>query len=215
MTMTQGATAGSPQGIENELCLLEALAATPETTQIDLATRVGLAVGTVNWYLKRWSQKGYVKVQRVGRWNWRYLLTADGIARKRQLTYEYVDASFTLYRRVRVQAKHLLNEVMQRGQSQVVLIGENDIIEVCRLTCLELRLNAIHVNSVDVLQTENLYSLQWQHSYLQREWDVESEARHHPSSEKKGRIPVIEVEGSNLVLKWPPCSDLSQALPNL
>ena len=47
---------------ENELQLLEALDGSPETTQAELAAQVGVAVGTVNWYLKRWSTKGYVKV---------------------------------------------------------------------------------------------------------------------------------------------------------
>jgi DNA-binding MarR family transcriptional regulator len=62
---------------ENELQLLQALAESPETTQADLAARVGVAVGTVNWYLKRWSKKGYVKVSRINRWQWSYLLTAE------------------------------------------------------------------------------------------------------------------------------------------
>ena len=67
----------------HELRLLEAVEAQPETTQADLATQVGVAVGTVNWYLKRWSAKGYLKVKRIGRWQWRYLLTPQGMARKR------------------------------------------------------------------------------------------------------------------------------------
>ena len=57
-----------------ELQLLEALEAEPETSQADLAAKVGVAVGTVNWYIKRWSAKGYIKVKRIGRWRWRYLL---------------------------------------------------------------------------------------------------------------------------------------------
>ncbi len=36
----------------HELELLEALEAQPETSQADLAVKVGVAVGTVNWYLK-------------------------------------------------------------------------------------------------------------------------------------------------------------------
>ena len=67
---------------ENELQLLEALESSPETTQAELAAQVGVAVGTVNWYLKRWSKKGYVKVSRMGRWNWHYLLTPEGMARQ-------------------------------------------------------------------------------------------------------------------------------------
>ena len=52
---------------QRELELLEALEEEPETSQADLAVKVGVAVGTVNWYLKRWAAKGYVKIIRIGR----------------------------------------------------------------------------------------------------------------------------------------------------
>jgi hypothetical protein len=138
--MAQANIPDSPQAISNELCLLEALTTTPETTQVDLATRAGIAVGTVNWYLQRWAQDGFITVQRVGRWKWRYLVTAEGLTRKRQLTDAYVETSFAFYRRTRQAARRLLHAVRQRGAAQIALIGESEIIDVCRLTCLELEL---------------------------------------------------------------------------
>ena len=143
--MVQELITESPQMIENELYLLEALAITPETTQADLAGRVGIAVGTVNWYLKRWSQKGYIKVQRINRWQWRYLLTAEGLARKAQLARDYVNASFALYRRIRHDAGQLLSEIRRHDLTQVGLMGEGEIIEICRLTCLELQMKVVEL----------------------------------------------------------------------
>jgi DNA-binding MarR family transcriptional regulator len=124
--------------VEHELQLLEAIATTPETTQANLAAQVGVAVGTVNWYLKRWSKKGYIKIRRISRWQWSYLLTPEGIARKTRLASEYVEASLSLYRRTRQQAQRLLQEVRNAGGSQVILAGEGEIAEICRLTCLEM-----------------------------------------------------------------------------
>lgn len=124
--------------VTHELQLLEAIATEPETTQADLAAQVGVAVGTVNWYLKRWSKKGYVKIRRISRWQWSYLLTPEGIARKTRLASEYVEASLTLYRRTRQQAKLLLHEVHSAGSVQIILKGEGEIAEICRLTCLEM-----------------------------------------------------------------------------
>jgi len=122
---------------ENELQLMEALASGAETTQADLAAQVGVAVGTVNWYLKRWSKKGYVKISRINRWRWSYLLTPEGIARKAYLATQYVEASLGLYRRTRAEALRLLTEARHRGYNQVVIDGEDEIAEICRLTCLE------------------------------------------------------------------------------
>ncbi len=124
---------------ENELQLLEALDGSPETTQAELAAQVGVAVGTVNWYLKRWSTKGYVKVSRMGRWNWHYLLTKEGMAAKARLASEYVDASMALYRRTRAEAQRLLTEIKAVGYEQVYIDGDGEIGEICRLTCLEIQ----------------------------------------------------------------------------
>ncbi|MBX3011966.1 MAG: winged helix-turn-helix transcriptional regulator [Caldilineaceae bacterium] len=129
--------------VEHELQLLEAIASEPETTQADLAAQVGVAVGTVNWYLKRWSKKGYVKIRRISRWQWSYLLTPEGIARKTRLAGEYVEASLRLYRRTRQQARQLLQEVHAQGSEQLILMGEGEIADICRLTCLEMGINLV------------------------------------------------------------------------
>lgn len=162
--------------VENELQLLEAIAATPETTQADLAARVGVAVGTVNWYLKRWSKKGYVKVRRIGRWNWSYLLTTEGIARKSQLAGEYLEASLALYRRTRLEAQRLLHEVINAGYRQVILQGDGEIVDICQLTCLELHLES-------VTQPAN---------------------GHGNETIRTGAVlPILQVEGIKLSLIWP------------
>ena len=140
---------------QHELELLEALEAEPETSQADLAVRAGVAVGTVNWYLKRWAKKGYVKIKRIGRWRWSYLLTPSGMKEKARLAAEYMEASMSLYRRTREEAKQLLQEVKDAGQDQVRLNGEGDIAEIAALTCLELGVHVLrHSNetSVPVLQ---------------------------------------------------------------
>jgi len=123
--------------------LLEALEAEPETSQADLAIKVGVAVGTVNWYLKRWAAKGYVKIKRIGRWRWRYLLTPRGLKEKARLASEYLEASMILYRRTRSQAKRLLRQVKDAGYHEVRLLGEGDIAEIAELTCLELDLRVL------------------------------------------------------------------------
>lgn len=134
--------------VEHELQLLEAIATEPETTQADLAAQVGVAVGTVNWYLKRWSKKGYVKIRRISRWQWSYLLTPEGIARKTRLASEYVEASLTLYRRTREEAKQVLSEVKAAGYRQVGMMGDGEIADICRLTCLEMGVE-LRVNPLD------------------------------------------------------------------
>lgn len=121
-----------------ELKLFEAIEETSEVKQVDLANRIGIAVGTVNWLLKRLVEKGYVKIRRINRWNWQYILTPKGINEKTRLTLEYVKFSMSLYRDIRNKTKDFLKEIVDKGYCEVFIAGDGDIRDVCYLTCLEM-----------------------------------------------------------------------------
>jgi DNA-binding MarR family transcriptional regulator len=123
-----------------ELQILEYLECDPDVTQADLATRLGVAVGSINWYLKRMVNKGYVKVRKMQRRRLRYLITPQGVAEKARLTQAYMQASLRLYRETRADARRLLGEVAQAGYDVVHIEGDGDLAEICRLTCLEQRI---------------------------------------------------------------------------
>ena len=120
-----------------EFLLLEYIADDPDVTQASLATQLGVAVGTVNWHLKRLVEKGYVKAKRAQRKKLRYLLTPEGLAFRAKLTVNYVDNSMRLYRRTRQRVKELFPEIRQAGFDTIRINGEGDLEEVIRLTCFE------------------------------------------------------------------------------
>lgn len=123
---------------EHDLGLLEAIGEDPDTTQAGLATRLGVAVGTVNWHLKRLIAKGYIKVKRAERRKLRYILTPEGLALRARLTVSYVERSMTLYRQARQEARRALGAARARGCRAVRVEGDGDIADVVRLTCLEV-----------------------------------------------------------------------------
>jgi DNA-binding MarR family transcriptional regulator len=69
-----------------ELILLEQIERDPDVTQATLAAQLGVAVGTVNWHVKRLVAKGYVKVKRAQRRKLLYIITPEGIALRARLT---------------------------------------------------------------------------------------------------------------------------------
>ena len=50
-----------------DLQILNHIHENPDTTQADLATQLGVAVGIVNWYIKRLVNKGHIKVAQMQR----------------------------------------------------------------------------------------------------------------------------------------------------
>jgi len=127
----------STHEIVRELNLLEEIEQDPDTTQATLADRLGVAVGTVNWHMKRLIAKGYVKVKRAERRKLKYIITPEGIALRARLTVDYIERSMLLYRKVREQAWRALEEAGRQGYQRVHIQGSGDIAEICKLTCLE------------------------------------------------------------------------------
>jgi DNA-binding MarR family transcriptional regulator len=128
---------------DRELKLLEEIEADPDITQASLAAQLGVAVGTVNWHIKRFVAKGYVKVKRAQRKKLRYIITPEGIAFRARLTINYIDTSMRLYRRIRQRTRELLLKVQKAGFDGVRILGEGDIADICRLTCLELNMQEV------------------------------------------------------------------------
>lgn len=129
-----------------DLSLLEEIERDPDTTQANLATRLGVAVGTVNWHIKRLVAKGYVKVKRAERRKLRYIITPEGLALRARLTVAYIERSMELYRETRDQARELLKGLISEGHRAVRIRGDGDLADVLRLTCLEQGLEVIDGN---------------------------------------------------------------------
>lgn len=123
------------------LNLLEQIEENPDITQATLADQLGVAVGTVNWHLQRLVEKGYIKVKRAQRKKLRYIITPSGIALRARLTLEYIEWSLLLYRKTRERVIGLLEQVQEAGYQRVQIKvsdqGPDDIMDICRLTCLE------------------------------------------------------------------------------
>lgn len=128
---------------DREMILLEQIERDPDITQASLAAQLGVAVGTVNWLIKHLIEKGYVKVKRAQRRKLRYIITPEGIAFRARLTMNYIETSMRLYRRTRQRVRELLIEARQAGYQQVLINGDGDIADICRLSCLEQNIKVV------------------------------------------------------------------------
>jgi len=137
-----------------ELTLLEKIENDPDVNQSTLATQLGVAVGTVNWHLKRLIAKGYVKVKRAERKKLHYIITPEGIALRARLAVDYVERSFSLYRKTRQRVREYLSEIKSAGYDRIRIIGKGDVADICRLTCLEHGIAVVNDKNAPTLQVE-------------------------------------------------------------
>ncbi len=134
-----------------ELSLLEQIESDPNVNQSALATQLGVAVGTVNWHLKRLIAKGAVKVSRAERKKLRYIITPEGLALRARLAVDYVERSFSVYRRTRQRVKDHVTKIRKAGYESVRIVGSGDVADICKLTCLEQGIAVVNDKSAPAL----------------------------------------------------------------
>jgi len=125
--------------------LLDAVQADGEVSQRSLATRLDVALGLTNAYLKRCVRRGWVKVRKVPPNRFAYFLTPTGMAEKGRLTARFLYKSFRWYRAARNQYDALLEAAAAAGQRRLVLAGAGDLAEVAMLCALRYDVEVVGV----------------------------------------------------------------------
>lgn len=132
-----------------DLRLLDAISNDAEVTQRSLATKLGIALGLTNLYLKRLARKGYIKLVNIQANRIRYLITPKGIAEKTRLTYEYMEYSLRLYAQARAHLKAVLQPLAILGHKRIAVYGTGEAAELAYLSLKELGLEPVAIFSAD------------------------------------------------------------------
>jgi DNA-binding MarR family transcriptional regulator len=120
-----------------DLTVLDAVARDQHITQRNLASKLGIALGLTNVYLKRLIRKGYIKCINVQSNRLLYLITPQGIAEKSRLTYEFMDYSLYLYREVRQHLSEVLRPCREAGAKRIAVFGTGEAAELAYLSLKE------------------------------------------------------------------------------
>lgn len=157
---------------QRDLLLLTEVERDGAVTQRSLATKLGVALGLTNLYLKRLARKGYIKITTIPSQRVRYLLTPQGFAEKSRLTYLYMQYSLSHYRDMRSRLRETLSRATQTGTKQVVIYGTGELAEMAYLSLREMRLTL--VGFVDDGQRESFLSYPVWRSEVLPKWEFDA-----------------------------------------
>lgn len=113
--------------------LLTTLAEKPETTQRDLATKMGISLGMMVSYMKSCVHKGLVRSKQVAPRRWAYFVTPKGFAEKSSMVSGYLYSSMTFFRDTRMQLEELFEDCNKRNIQNIAMIGSGDVSEIATL----------------------------------------------------------------------------------
>jgi DNA-binding MarR family transcriptional regulator len=128
---------------QRDLLLLSELYRDGGATQRLLSTKLGVALGLTNLYLKRLARKGYIKIATVPRNRSRYILTPLGVEEKARLSSLYMQHSLSYYRDVRGQVKEMLSGLATGNGQRVAICGTNELAELAYLSLKEMNIDCV------------------------------------------------------------------------
>ena len=99
--------------------LLNLLADEPQLRQLDMAKKMGISVGKVNYCLSELAKKGLIKVKRFksakNKLPYSYMLTPWGIEEKGRITVGFLKRKLAEYEEIKRQIGALTEEVEENG----------------------------------------------------------------------------------------------------
>jgi DNA-binding MarR family transcriptional regulator len=114
-------------------------------SQRDLSSRLGIALGLVNSYIKNLVTKGFIKIKSIPPRRYAYYLTPKGFAEKTRLTYHLLQNYTNIYRQARLSLKELFGELQAVGVSRIVFAGADEVAEIAYLTLQETELRLVGI----------------------------------------------------------------------
>lgn len=101
--------------------VLALLSQNPDLTQRELAEKVGVSVGGVNYCLKALVEKGWIKIdnfsQSKNKFGYIYLLTPDGVAQKVLLAGQFLKRKMREYEQLKLEIESLKTEQLMGEQT--------------------------------------------------------------------------------------------------
>ncbi len=191
------------------LQILTELSANESLTQRDLSSRLGIALGLVNSYIKNLVAKGFITVKSIPPRKYAYYLTPTGFSEKTRLSYHMFQDYIRIYRQARANLKQLFAELRSHGVKKVVFAGSDEVAEIAYLTLQEtdIELSGVVDGEMagkkffgrDIRPIRDLPSLDYDciivASYLKRE-AIHAELLRNKTNKKeiKGIFSISEIE---------------------
>ena len=125
--------------------VLEVVEKDDNLTQRTLSSKLGIALGLANTYLKRCVEKGLIKIQHAPRNRYLYYLTPKGFSEKARLTGEYLKYSFDFYRKAKKEYIDIIDYCHRNGFRKVVLSDLSELAEISILASYDTSVKIVGI----------------------------------------------------------------------
>ncbi len=127
------------------LKILDEISRESNITQRTLASRLNIALGLVNAYIKRLAKKGHIKISKGPMNRVKYALTRKGFTHRVSLTYEYMQSSIDFFKDARQRIDSVYSQMSESGVKTVLIWGDGEVAELAFISMRGLPLELVGV----------------------------------------------------------------------
>ncbi len=113
--------------------LLKILSSSSKLSQREMAKRMGISLGKVNYCLSEMAGKGFIKIKRFqmskNRIKYLYLLTPRGLEEKARITMSFLKRKVSEYKEIKKQIRDLSREVEEERLADISVDETLDVLE--------------------------------------------------------------------------------------
>ncbi len=131
------------------LKILDEISRESDITQRTISSRLDIALGLVNAYLKRLAKKGHIKISKGPMNRVKYALTPEGFTHRVSLTYDYMQTSIDFFKDARQRIDSVYKQMAADGVTKVLIWGDGEIAELAYVSLRGLPLQLIGVVDSD------------------------------------------------------------------
>jgi predicted transcriptional regulator len=128
-----------------ELKILEHVEAAPDLPRRVAASKLGVSVKLAHKLITGLVERGLLHVKKENSRQWRYFLTARGLAEKARLTREFIEFSFEFYREARRRSAQVCRDLSEAGMRRIAFLGLGELAEITYLGVQEWGLELTEV----------------------------------------------------------------------
>ena len=127
------------------LQILDELSKGSTITQRTLSSKLNIALGLVNTYIKRLAKKGYIKIKKGPMNRVKYVLTPAGFTHRVGLTYDYMHNSINYFKSARKKIDDIYQKMIANGVKEILIWGDGEVAELSYVSMRGLPLKLVGV----------------------------------------------------------------------
>ncbi len=130
---------------EVELKLFNQIEKNKDHSQRSISKELNIALGLSNALLKKFVNKGFLKLSQAPMRRYFYYITPKGLVEKAKLTSDFLKSSLQFYNKIRNQYEKEFIKIKKNKYTKIILVGISEFTEIAILAAklVDIKINFI------------------------------------------------------------------------